>query len=43
VSSGTAFVTYHNISAGGFDMYGWVLAGSASTGTENVAWVAIGT
>jgi hypothetical protein len=43
VSSGTAFVTYHNISGGSFDMYGWVLAGSASTGTENVGWVAIGT
>lgn len=43
VSSGTAFVTYNNISGGSVDVYGWVLAGSASTGTENVAWVAVGT
>ncbi len=43
VSSGTAFVTYGAISGGSVDIYGWVLAGSASTGTENVAWVAVGT
>lgn len=43
LGSGTAFVTYHNISGGSFDMYGWVVAGTASTGTENVGWVAIGT
>ena len=43
LSSGTAFVTYNNISGGSFDIYGWVLAGTASAGTENVAWVAIGT
>jgi hypothetical protein len=43
LASGTAFVTYHNISGGSFDMYGWVLAGTASSGVENVAWVAIGT
>ncbi len=43
VSSGTAFVTYGTITAGSVDVYGWVLAGSASTGTENVAWVAVGT
>ncbi len=43
VSSGTAFVTYGTITGGSIDVYGWVLAGSASTGTENVAWVAVGT
>lgn len=43
LSSGTAFVTYHNISGGSIDVYGWVVAGTASTGTENVGWVAIGT
>lgn len=43
LASGTAFVTYDNISGGSFDLYGWVVAGTASSGTENVAWVAIGT
>lgn len=43
LSSGTAFVTYNNISGGSFDLYAWVLAGTASTGTENVAWTAVGT
>jgi hypothetical protein len=43
LASGTAFVTYNNISGGSFDMYGWVVAGTASSGTDNIAWVAIGT
>lgn len=43
LASGTAFVTYNNISGGSVDLYAWVVAGTASTGTENVAWVAIGT
>lgn len=43
LASGTAFVTYNNISGGSVDVYAWVVAGTASTGTENVAWVAIGT
>jgi hypothetical protein len=43
LASGTAFVTYNNISAGSVDVYAWVVAGTASTGTENVAWVAVGT
>lgn len=43
LSSGTAFVTYNNISGGSVDVYGWVLVGTASSGTENVAWVAVGT
>jgi hypothetical protein len=43
LASGTAFVTYNNISGGSFDVYGWVVAGTASTGTENVAWTVTGT
>lgn len=43
VSSGTAFVTHATPSGGTVDVYGWVLAGSASTGTESFDWVAIGT
>lgn len=43
LTSGTAFVTYGTITGGSVDVYAWVLAGTASTGTENVAWVAVGT
>lgn len=43
LATGTAFVTYNNISGGSFDVYGWVVAGTASTGTENVAWTVTGT
>lgn len=43
LSSGTAFVTYGTITGGSVDVYGWVLAGTASSGTENVAWMAVGT
>ncbi len=43
VNTGTAFVTYGTISAGTVPIYGWVAAGTASSGTENVAWVAVGT
>lgn len=43
LSSGTAFVTYDNISGGSVDVYAWVVAGTASTGTEDVSWVATGT
>lgn len=43
LATGTAFVTYNNISGGSVDVYAWVVAGTASTGTENVSWVAIGT
>jgi hypothetical protein len=43
ITSGTAFVTYGTITAGSVDIYGWVLAGTASAGTENVGWVAVGT
>lgn len=43
LTAGTAFVTYGTITGGSVDVYGWVLAGTASAGTENVAWVAVGT
>lgn len=44
LASGTAFVTYNlNATPGSVDVYAWVVAGTASTGTENVAWVAVGT
>lgn len=44
VSSGTAFVTVDFTGSDGtLNLYGWVLAGSASTGTESVEWVAFGT
>jgi hypothetical protein len=43
VNTGTAFVTYGTISGGNVPIYGWVAAGTASSGTDNVAWVAIGT
>jgi hypothetical protein len=43
VSSGTAFVTHGTPSGGSVDVYGWVLAGSASTGTESFDWIAWGT
>lgn len=44
VSSGTAFVTVDFTGSDGtLNLYGWVLAGSASSGTENINWIAIGT
>jgi len=43
LSSGTAFITHGTPSAGNVDVYGWVLAGTASTGTETFSWVAVGT
>lgn len=43
VSSGTAFITHGTPSNGNVDVYGWVLAGTASTGTESFDWVAVGT
>lgn len=43
VSSGTAFVTIGTPSGGSVDVYGWVVAGTASTGTEVFDWVAVGT
>lgn len=43
LTSGTAFVTHDTPSGANVDVYGWVLAGTASTGTEMVDWVAVGT
>lgn len=44
VSSGTAFVTLDfSGSDGVLNLYAWVLAGSASTGTETVNWICVGT
>lgn len=42
-STGTAFVTYGTISGGTVPVYAADDTGTASTGTENVAWVAVGT
>jgi len=44
-TTGTAVVTvtYGTISGGTVPIYGWLADGSASTGTNNVAWVAVGT
>ncbi len=43
LTSGTAEVTPGAISSGSIDAYGWVLAGTASSGTENIMWVCVGT
>jgi hypothetical protein len=44
VSSGTAFVTVDFTgSDGNLNLYGWVLAGTASSGTESINWIAVGT
>lgn len=44
LSSGTAFVTVDFTGTDGtLNLYGWVLAGSASTGTESIEWIAWGT
>src|SRR5574343_2023756 len=39
VSSGTAFLTTSASSGGDVSVYGWVLAGSASSGTESFDWI----
>ncbi len=43
LTAGTAFVTSGTPSGANVDVYGWVLAGTASTGTEVFDWVAVGT
>lgn len=43
VGSGTAFITYGTASGGTMPVYAWVVAGTASTGTETFSWIAIGT
>jgi hypothetical protein len=44
VTSGTAFVTVDFTGSDGtLNLYAWVLAGTASSGTETIEWVAVGT
>lgn len=43
LTTGTAFVTHATPSGANVDFYAWVLAGTASTGTENFDWVCVGT
>ena len=43
LTSGTAFITHAAASGANVDVYGWVLAGTASAGTETFEWVAVGT
>ena len=43
LASGTAFLTHDTASGANVDVYGWVVAGTASTGTETFEWIAVGT
>lgn len=43
VGAGTAFLTHGAPTAGSVPVYAWVVAGTASTGTETFSWIAIGT
>lgn len=43
VSTGTAYVTHGAPSGATVNLYAWQKDGSASTGTETVDWVAVGT
>ena len=43
ITTGTAFVTHDAASGANVDWYGWVFAGTASTGTETFEWVCVGT
>lgn len=43
LTSGTAFVTHDVASGANVDLYAWILAGTASTSTETVEWIAVGT
>ena len=43
VTTGTAFLTHATASGANVDWYAWVIAGTASTGTENFEWVCVGT
>lgn len=43
LTSGTALLTHAAASGANVDFYGWVLAGTASTGTETFEWICIGT
>lgn len=43
VTSGTAFLTHDTASSANVDWFGWILAGTASTGTETFEWICVGT
>lgn len=43
LTTGTAFATHATPSGANVDFYAWVLAGTASSGTENFDWVCVGT
>lgn len=43
LTTGTAFVTHAAPSGANVDFYAWVIAGTASTGTETFDWVCVGT
>lgn len=43
LTSGTAFLTHDTASGANVDWYGWVIAGTASSGTETFEWVCVGT
>lgn len=43
LTTGTAFVTHAIASGANVDFYAWVLAGTASTGTETFEWICVGT
>lgn len=43
LTTGTAFLTHDAASGANVDFYGWVIAGTASTGVEVFDWVCVGT
>lgn len=43
LTSGTAFLTHDTASGANVDFYAWILAGTASTGTESFEWICVGT
>lgn len=43
LGTGTAFLTHDTPSGANVDFYGWILAGTASTGTETFEWICVGT
>ncbi len=43
LGAGTAFLSHDTPVAGDVDVYAWVAAGTASTGTETFSWIAVGT
>ncbi len=43
LNTGTAFVTHDTPSGANVDFYGWVVAGTASSGTEFFDWTCTGT